>query len=134
MDLGLLKTLKEKLMRAKDLSEIMDYFLTHFGEVPEFLDLGAPTQNIRLEALLERVLGQMFDEEVSLVQVLLVGLPEHRFTHGGCFANGKLVNLFYFDDVHVGLAAVAWSLKTGETKFARFSDVTVRAGQDPSVN
>jgi hypothetical protein len=40
MDLSLLNTLKKKLHDAEQFSDVWDYFMTNFGELPEFNALG----------------------------------------------------------------------------------------------
>jgi hypothetical protein len=65
---------------------------------------------------------------------LLVRLPEYHFIHGTAFMEGKLTAVIYFEDAHIGLIALSWSLT--ETKFSRFrgSSLPRTPSTTPSVN
>ena len=129
-----IEVLKDKLINAKDLSDVMDYFLTHLGEDPEFLSLGKRIQHPVLEVLLPQIGKQMLGKRAKMKHLELMRVPEHHLVHGGFTLGGKIGNLIYFEDIHLGLLAVAVSFRTGETKFARFSDQRVPTPKDPSQN
>jgi hypothetical protein len=134
MDLSLLATLKEKLIHAKQFSEIVSHFFDHFGDHPEFIALGERAEHPLLEAIIGQVAAQMFGRPVSLDNFLLTRLPEHQFLHGGGTLEGKLANVFYFEDIQMGAMAVVWSLSPNETKFVRFSGKPMPKGWSPSNN
>jgi hypothetical protein len=71
MDLTLLGTLKERLNNATRFGEVLDYFLTYFGENPEFIKLGQRVQDPFLEAVLAQVGGQLFGHPVQPRNLLL---------------------------------------------------------------
>jgi hypothetical protein len=121
MDLTLLATLKERLTTATQFSDVLDYFLTHFGENPEFIKLGERTRDSFLEAVLEQVGAQLLGHPVKPRNLLLTRLPEHMFVHGTATLEGNLTTALYFEDIHTGLLAVLWSASPSETKLVRFS-------------
>ncbi len=121
MDLSRLATLKAKLLAAQNFGEILGYFLDHFGDHPEFMDLGEPASDEFLEQALAQVAAQLFQKAVPIRDVRLVRLPEHEFVHGGFLVEGKVGTLIYFEDIHKGLISVAWSLSPPQTKYARFT-------------
>ena len=134
MNLELLATLKDKLIHAPKLADVMNYFFDHFGEDPEFIGLGEATRHVFLEAVLAEVARQIFGGDAAVLDLMLTRLPDHRFIHGGGVLNGRLANVLYFEDVAVGLVCVA---TTPETKLARFTGkpLTPPPGRDkPSVN
>jgi hypothetical protein len=108
-------------MHAKEFSEVWTYFLDHFGEDPDFMSLGEPARHSFLEMILGQVGRQLHGKPVPLVDLLLKRLPEQGFLHGACTLGGQLASLLYFEDIHMGLMAVVWSISPPETKFARFT-------------
>ncbi len=134
MDLKLLAILKDKLIHAKDFSDVWNYFFDHFGEDSDFIALGERAEDSLLEAIIQEVGLQLFPNRVVLSNLLLARLPEHQFIHGGLMINGRLANVIYFEDIHMGLMAVVTSLKPGETKMIRFSGQPMLSGHQRSRN
>jgi hypothetical protein len=134
MDLQLLETLKEKLGAATNFSDVQTYFLDHFGEDPAFMALGEATTHPLIEATLAAVVEQLFGKTVPVDNLRLVRLPEQQFIHGGFTARGRIGSVFYFEDIHLGLATLIWTLTPAETKFVRFSGRPLRPGTLPSRN
>jgi hypothetical protein len=135
MDLALLATLKEKIVHAKNFTEIWEYFMDHFGEDPEFIEQGERVQHPFLEAVLAQVGAQLFGKQVSVTDFILTRLAEHQFLHGGGILGGRLTNVMYFEDIHVGLLAVVMSMSPkSETKMIRFSGRPMPANWSPSIN
>src|SRR5207244_1562321 len=90
MDLSLLKTLKQQLHEAEQFSDVWDYFMTHFGEVPEFIALGQRGSDPFLEMVLAEVGRQLFGREIRISNLLLTRIPEFGFIHGTVWIEGKL--------------------------------------------
>jgi hypothetical protein len=121
MDLTKLAALKDKLVHATSFSEVVNYFLDHFGESPEFIALGQQARHPFLEAVAAQVFAKIFPGSEVVAQLLLTRLPEHQFIHGGCTVNGCFGTILYFEDVAVGLLMVTGPPLGGETKMARFT-------------
>jgi hypothetical protein len=121
MDLSRLEVLKEKLVNSKDLSVVGNYFFDHFGENPEFLDLGKPGRNAVLEAFITALGQKLCGGKCKISNLLLVHVPNTRFIHGGCFINGRMANVIYFEDIEVGLLCLVPAKPDGQTMFSRFS-------------
>jgi hypothetical protein len=134
MDLTLLTTLKDKLLHTKDFTQIWEYFFDQFGEDPAFIALGERTRHPFLETVLEQVGRQLFGKPVTVAKLLLTRLPEQQFLHGGCTLNGKLANVIYFEDIHMGLLAVVLSVTPSDTKMVRFTGQPMPANWSPSQN
>lgn len=134
MDLSLLDTLKDKLVHAEKFSDVLNYFFDHFGDDPAFIALGERTTDAFIEAVLQMVGKQLFGGNVRLTNVLLTRLPEKQFLHGACTINGQLGNIFYFDDIQVGLLSVVMLLPSNETKMVRFTGRRQPPGGAPSSN
>jgi hypothetical protein len=134
MDLSLLATLKEKLLTAKDFSEVAEYFFDHFGDHPEFMNLGEPAEDGFLDAVLAEVAAQLFGRSAVVNDIRLIRLPEDGFIHGGFNVEGKFGNVIYFEGLHRGLVAIAWSFSPPETKYARFSGQRLPTGWLASNN
>ena len=134
MDLSLLETLKEKLASATRFADVLDYFLTHFGEKPEFIALGERARHPFLESLIAQIGGQIFPGNVVVSHLILTRLAEQQFLHGGGVINGGLATLLYFEDVQQGLLAVVMPPPTIETKLVRFSGRSLQRPSEPSIN
>jgi hypothetical protein len=123
MDLSLLETLREQLGKATRFSEVWDFFLTNFGEKPDFFQVGEKIQDEFLEQVLGQVGQSLFGKPVAVEAVQLLGLREHHFIHGSALINRKLTTILYFDDLCKGMLAIAWAIKPAEMTFARFTGV-----------
>jgi hypothetical protein len=120
MDLSLLQTLKQKLQTATKFEEVQDYFLTHFGQSPEFIALGERTTHALLDAVIQASVQQLFPGSPARVErLILTRLAEQQFIHGGLFVHGHVGCLFYFEDIHKGLLSL--SKLGGQTHYVRFS-------------
>jgi hypothetical protein len=134
MDLSKLETLKEKLVSAKDFSEVWTWFLDHLGENPEFMGLGERVKDPFLEMVLRQIGQQLFGRPVELHDILFVYLKEHGFVHGALTLEDRPATVFYFQDIKQGLVVIAWSLAPTETKFARFSGYAMPTPWNRSAN
>ncbi len=132
MDLSLLATLKEKLLTAKRFNEVLDYFLTNFGEKPEFIALGERIEDPFLEAVVQQVAEQLFKKSATITGLLLSRLAEQQFVHGACFVETSMCNVLYFEDARAGLLAVA--KLGGQTHYVRFSGQPMPPPARPSLN
>ena len=134
MDLSLLETLKKKMHEAKVFSEVWDYFLTNFGEKPEFIACGERIRDPFLEAVVQQVVEQLFKKGAKISGLLLSRLAEQQFVHGACFVETSMCNVLYFEDARAGLLAVA--KLGGQTHYVRFSGhpVPPLASAKPSLN
>jgi hypothetical protein len=136
MNLERMAELKDKLIHGAKFADVMSFFLAHFGNDPAFIRLGALTRHAFLEGVLGEIGRQMFGRPTPPSDLLLTRLPEWHFIHGGCFFNGRVANVLYFEDVAVGLLAVAPFSPAEETRLARFTGKPLappRVGR-PSVN
>ena len=62
----------------------------------------------------------------------LIRLPEYGFIHGGVQINGRMGNVIYFEDLHMGLLTVCW--RPPNTQYMRFRTQPVRPVPTPSAN
>ena len=134
MDLSPLATLKDKLLHAKTFADVQTYFLDHFGDQPEFMDLGERHRDPFLEAVFASVAEQLHNRRVPVTNVMLKRLPEHGFVHGSALLGGRLATMLYFEEPRRGLISVIWSVSPPETKFARFFGQLLPRHGRPSAN
>jgi hypothetical protein len=114
----MLETLKTKLVEAGDFGPVMNYFFD-ISEKPRFHGLGKRVSNEMLESVIQIIGGQIFGGSVRVSNLLLLKIPSSSFIHGVYMVQGIPGNVFYFEDIDVGLAAV---LVPGEgTRIVRFS-------------
>jgi hypothetical protein len=137
MDLKKLSVLKDKLMIAEDFKEPWDYFFDHFGENRAFLRLGKKAKSSMLKAVIRAIGEKVFQrEDITVNHLLLTELKAHKFIHGAGFMQGRVVTLFFFKDIDMGLFAM--SMGGGEISLARFSSMKIENGKDvflaPSIS
>jgi hypothetical protein len=135
MDLSLLAILKEKLATATEFQDVLDYFLTNFGEKQEFIALGKQTHHEFLETVIAQIGAQLFKTQAIVISdILLTQIDEAQFIHGACKINGNLANVIYFDDVQLGLVCIYASLPAPMTHLMRFSTRHLPRPGKPSLN
>lgn len=127
MDLSQLAVLQEKLVQAENFSEVWDYFMTHFAEQPGFMNHGDTVRHPVVEAAIAAAAMQVLGPQAKIDRMLLVRLPEQRFIHGAVTVKGRMANVFFFEEVGVGLLAVVMSW-AGDNRMVRFTARTSPGG------
>ena len=124
MNRVLFQELKQKLVQDADLSQIWLFYMDHFADHSEFIELGEPVNNAFLEAVVPQICQQMFGGEISVIHDLfLIYIAEHQFFHGPIQVGGRPGGVIYFEDEKIGLLAVSAEFPpTDEVKYSRFSD------------
>ncbi|MDQ3250561.1 MAG: hypothetical protein M3Q45_15315 [Chloroflexota bacterium] len=122
LDLRKVTMLKMKLMEAKELADVMNYFFDHLGESQEFINVSQPARHELLEAIIAQTVGPLLGAKAKVVlhNFLLLHVAQHQFYHGAFTIQGKMANVIYFDDIQMGCIAVALGMD-GPTSFIRFS-------------
>jgi hypothetical protein len=121
MDLSLLQTLKEKIATAEKFDEVWGYFFDHFGGDTEFMKLGEATEHPFLEQVFVQVCARLFPSHVVLTHMPFTRLAEQHFVHGGLTINGRVATVMYFEDVQLGMMAVAAPRPGANNDYVRFS-------------
>jgi hypothetical protein len=115
--------LKQKLSHEADLSEIWGFYMDHFADHLEFIELGQPAQNAYLDAVVHKSCQQIFGREMTITNPFLISIAEHQFFHGPIQVEGRMGGVIYFEDIKIGLLAVSSEFPpTDEVKYSRFSN------------
>jgi hypothetical protein len=115
-------TLKRKVVEEPDLKNVFDYFFDHFGEDMAFIKSGKPIRHELLLQLLPMLVRQVMTQPATVMDIMLVHVPEHQFIHGGfTLREGILGNLIYFEDIQTGVIALSRIPPTGFVQFMRFN-------------
>jgi len=93
VDMARLNTLKSQLLQATDFMAVFEYFMTHFGENPQFMAMGKRTRHAVIEAAVAQTFQRLYGQPLQAGQLLLTLLPKQHFVHGGGFYGEKLVNI-----------------------------------------
>jgi hypothetical protein len=102
------------------LVNIMEYFLEHFGLVPEFRRIGSKTRNEIVESFLERAASDWHQTQPIPNSYMLIEIPQHQFIHGACELNIGMLNVLYFGDIKTGLIVSAGS-RVKKSQLMRFN-------------
>ncbi|HEX9736792.1 MAG TPA: hypothetical protein VGG06_32910 [Thermoanaerobaculia bacterium] len=127
VDLKKLDELRDKLATAESFGDVMDYFLDHFGENPEFMALGKRVKSPLMNAVVQRVAEELLGPGARVTGKHFVLLKKQRFIHGAPLLDGRISVLIFFRDIDMGM--LAFSIGE-ETKFVRFTSYTVK-GKEP---
>ncbi len=123
VDLTKLLVLRDKLIKATDFKEPCDYFLTHFGENPDFIKLGVPADAEFLTPILQGLSNAILKKTPTHIRLALTEIPDYRFLHGACFMDSQIANILYFRDIDMGILTLLQSGPSGGVQMARFSCV-----------
>ncbi|MGH2412878.1 MAG: hypothetical protein ACRDEA_04115 [Microcystaceae cyanobacterium] len=132
MNLERLVQLKQKLSHEKKLDSVWSFYMAHFADYQEFTDLGQPTNNSLVEAVVTQVGQQLFNEAVS--DLLLIHIADYQFIHGPFMLRGRTGGVIYFEETKMGLVAVAESPPSKEVKYSRFSGQLIPPPSQPWLN
>ena len=116
--------LKQKLVQDADLSQIWLFYMDHFADHPEFIELGEPANNTFLETVTPQICQQIFGDKIRMMnELFLIYIAEYRFFHGPIDVEGRPGGVIYFEDEQIGLLAVSAEFPpTAEVKYSRFSE------------
>lgn len=129
VDLASLATLRQRLLDATDFGHAYGYFLDHFGEKPEFIEIGEPMRDAGpFKQILGHLAAKVLGKPCSVELLVLVRIREHRFIHGAFDLGSHMASVFYFEDIESGLAAFGSADASGPNHFARFSLVLAPTG------
>lgn len=135
LDLRKLEDLKEKMQVEEDFGAIWKFFFDHFGENPEFMELGEradETMRLFLEPILESICKQLVNREVMTAQFILTELPDQKFYHGPCLTDAGIAVVFYFEELKMGMFSLTPGLGSGLVHYGRFSTAPV-TGKTPFI-
>jgi len=121
-----LNELKDIVMTEKDFSVIWNKFFD-LAENPSFLHRGKPTKHPILKKIIETIGSSIFpNQKISIMHLMLQKVKGHKFVHGPFMINGHVGSLFYYDEINMGMMAIA---KSGGTDLFRISS-TILAKED----
>ena len=103
IDLSKLQELKSLLQTAEEFSGPWEFFFDHFGDHPEFLDLGKPVKSVLLTELCKTVAKRVYGNQASVTRRQWIHLKPHRFVHGSALLDGQLAVAIYFTDIEMGM-------------------------------
>jgi hypothetical protein len=122
VDLSRLDELKMELLYSEKIEDAFTFFFDHFGESPEFIEMGEAVTEVpaKLLAALEAIGQKVFPgQEGVLVDVRLVRLAERQFVHGTGTLGGLLLSVLLFEDTDLG--AVALMREPTKVLYSRFT-------------
>lgn len=116
--------LKQILANEADLSKIWLFYMDHFGDHPQFIELGQPVRNAYIDEVIKKTCQELFGKNVKITDSLLIHIPRQQFFHGPFQANGRIGGVIFFEDIKVGLMSVSAKFPPNdEVKYSRFTEV-----------
>lgn len=102
-----LDELKRMLMFEDEFSDTFDFFMDRLGQDASFMTSGKPYKNPDFRKVLHAVGTKVVKEEIALTKVSLKLFKAQKFICGLCQVNGHLMTVFFFKEVHMGMAVLA---------------------------
>jgi hypothetical protein len=127
-----LEKLKSMLIRDKNLSTIWDFYMDHFADHLEFIQMGNRTSNPMLEKIISVVSQQLFKQEPD--PLLLIRLPEYKFIHGPVAVRGRLGGVIYFEELSKGMLAISATPGSSLIKYSRFTGYPLDSDEAADLN
>lgn len=124
MNIDQLQELKQKLTIEANLSTIWSFYMDHFADHPEFIELGEPKYNEYLHSVIHKTSQQMFGREIEISNYFPIYIAQYSFFHAPFWVERRIGGVIYFEDIKVGLIAVSADYPpTDEVKYSRFSEI-----------
>ena len=106
MNLDLFDTLKDRLIGANRFDEIMTYFLDHFADDPQFIELGRRETSGDFQRMVALIGTRALKKKACLEYFVATRIDEKSFIHGGGLLGGRVLTVIYFEDIGTGLIAI----------------------------
>jgi hypothetical protein len=120
-----LETLKQMLVREDDFGVTFNYFFDHIAGDAKFLNICKPTKKPLIKKILKSMGNQLFEGGGQVTNILLVQARKSTFVHGTCFINGLMGNLFFFEDIDMGMVALLSAPGSDMVHFIRFTSTSI---------
>jgi hypothetical protein len=130
-DFKKLDELKAELTTAESFADVMEFFFDHLGENPEFTALGKQVKSPFMTAVVQRVAEELLGPGVRVTGKRFVLLKKQRFLHGTVQFDGRLVVLFFFKDIDMGMLCCQIG---AESRFARFTGYVMESDDPPVLS
>lgn len=128
-----LETLKQMLVCEDDFQGTFIYFYDHLAVDDDFFDICKPTKKPFLKKILKSVGERIFDDTGQVTNLFLVRPRKLPFVHGSCYIHGRMANLFYFEDIDMGMLALYSSPSSDVIHFIRITSTSINDADDKNV-
>ncbi|MBF0624375.1 MAG: hypothetical protein HQL82_06165 [Magnetococcales bacterium] len=129
-----LSELKESIQTASDLAEPFRLFMSNVGENLEFIHRSKKTRHQRIFDIIKAVVEKRMNHKFSAKKCLVLsvdGAPD--FFHGACQFGGTIINVFYFQDIGVGMLATSTPSESKMIDYYRFRLIEKTDKDGPSA-
>lgn len=126
-----LDLLKQIMLNETNFSTIYTYFLDNLGDDPEFQKIGKTVKRPKLKIIVTKI-GKEVTGTGHITKLILIKTPQYPFIHGPLFIDHCISNLFFFEDINVGLMSIL--LPSMETHFTRLSYTTEKEIRTATIN
>lgn len=131
MDNKHLQELERRLLHDEAFEATSSYFMEHFGENPEFMNMGTRTSVPMMTNVLGELCKRHFQtDEVKLIGLQVINVPKYKMLHGYVMVNEYLLIFFYCKNISKGLVSMTPMPPTPNSvvHYFRFSSVSDSEG------
>ncbi len=126
-----LNLLRQIMLNETNFSTIYTYFLDNLGDDPKFQTIGKTVKRPKLKNIVTKI-GKEVTGTGHITKLVLIKIPQYPFIHGPLFVDNCISNLFFFEDISVGLISIL--LPTMDTHFTRLSYTTENEIRNATIN
>ncbi|HET6386906.1 MAG TPA: hypothetical protein VFJ58_26240, partial [Armatimonadota bacterium] len=102
----LLDTLRAKMVDGANFAEAFELYFDEVADDPKILELGKPARHKLVEMAIAELVGMALKGKVVLTELRMARIAEVGFMHGVFSAKKASGFFFYFEEVHMGIAAI----------------------------
>lgn len=130
VDPKIVKELRRKMAKEAQIADVWTFFLDHFVDASDFMELGGQMQDLEHpvlaviaqtgKAILARNgISTKMQSGVRMEDCVLVSVPEHQMIHGQAIFEGYLCAMLYLEDIQMGILYIY--LGQNKNEYARFT-------------
>lgn len=119
-----LNELKSRLTRGQKLDKIWLFYMDHFADHLDFIQIGKPTHHPLVEKVVPMLSKQIVGETPK--DLFLILISDYQFIHGGFTVGKRIGGVIYFEETLTGLIAISGTPPSNMVKYSRFTGKPIR--------
>ncbi len=120
-----IEKLKQMLVSEDNFGVTFTYFYDHLASDSGIFNICKPTKKPLIKTILKSMANQMFEKGGQVTNLFLIQPRKSPFVQGTCFINGRMGNLFFFEDIDMGMVALLSAPGSDMVHFIRFTSTSI---------